>query len=92
MFVQATELQKVKRRFRNVRATRRNTELEGTRSTAATRADQNDYARGKITAAELGERVRQVQHPVTGVECRIHGTPAITNGIGRATSSPLCPS
>lgn len=49
MFVQATELQKVKRRFRNVRATRRNTELEGTRSTAATRADQNDYARGKIT-------------------------------------------
>uniref|UniRef100_UPI000C1F5CD4 antitoxin VbhA family protein n=1 Tax=Klebsiella pneumoniae TaxID=573 RepID=UPI000C1F5CD4 len=52
MFVQATELQKVKRRFRNVRATRRNTELEGTRSTAATRADQNDYARGKITAAE----------------------------------------
>ncbi|CKP39720.1 cell filamentation protein FIC [Mycobacterium tuberculosis] len=57
MFVQATELQKVKRRFRNVRATRRNTELEGTRSTAATRADQNDYARGKITAAELGERV-----------------------------------
>lgn len=59
MFVQATELQKVKRRFRNVRATRRNTELEGTRSTAATRADQNDYARGKITAAELGERVRR---------------------------------
>lgn len=59
VFVQATELQKVKRRFRNVRATRRNTELEGTRSTAATRADQNDYARGKITAAELGERVRR---------------------------------
>lgn len=59
MFVQATELQKVKRRFRNVRGTRRNTELEGTRSTAATRADQNDYARGKITAAELGERVRR---------------------------------
>ncbi|WP_458646389.1 antitoxin VbhA family protein, partial [Mycobacteroides abscessus] len=29
------------------------------RSTAATRADQNDYARGKITAAELGERVRR---------------------------------
>ncbi len=28
MFVQVTELQKVKRRFRDVRATRRNTELE----------------------------------------------------------------
>lgn len=59
VFVQVTELQKAKRRIRTVRATRRNTELEGTRSTAATRADQDDYARGKITAAELGERVRR---------------------------------
>ncbi|ABL06248.1 conserved hypothetical protein [Mycobacterium ulcerans Agy99] len=59
VFVQVTELQKAKRRIGTVRATRRNTELEGTRSTAATRADQDDYARGKITAAELGERVRR---------------------------------
>ncbi|BBY33283.1 antitoxin VbhA family protein [Mycolicibacter minnesotensis] len=60
MFVQVTELQKAaKRRIRTVRATRRNTELEGARSTAATRADQDDYASGKITAAELGERVRR---------------------------------
>lgn len=54
-----TELQKANRRIRTVRATRRNSELEGARSTAATRADQDDYVRGKITAAELGERVRR---------------------------------
>ncbi|WP_066904167.1 antitoxin VbhA family protein [Millisia brevis] len=48
-----------KRRVRAVRATRRNTELEGSRSTPETRADQDDYARGAITAAELGERVRR---------------------------------
>lgn len=54
-----TELQKAKRRIRTVRATRRNTELEGAHSTDATRADQDDYARGSITAAELGERVRR---------------------------------
>ena len=56
---QLTESNKVKRRIKAVRAIRRSTELEGSRSTAATRADQVAYARGRITAAELGERVRR---------------------------------
>lgn len=50
---------KVKRRVKAVRAIRRSTELEGSRSTAATRADQVEYARGHITASELGDRVRR---------------------------------
>ncbi|MEU6559897.1 hypothetical protein [Nocardia nova] len=54
-----TEGQKVQRRVKTVRAIRRSTELEGSRSTNATRADQDAYARGTITAAELGERVRR---------------------------------
>ncbi|MCH9731725.1 MAG: hypothetical protein K0U84_18945 [Actinomycetia bacterium] len=54
-----TELNKVKRRVKTIRAIRRTTELEGTSSTAATRADQVAYVRGRITAAELGERVRR---------------------------------
>lgn len=54
-----TELQKAQRRVNAVRAIRRSSELEGSRSTAATRADQVRYARGSITAAELGERVRR---------------------------------
>ncbi|AHH18541.1 hypothetical protein NONO_c37550 [Nocardia nova SH22a] len=54
-----TEGQKVQRRVKTVRAIRRSTELEGSRSTNATRADQDAYARGAITAAELGERVRR---------------------------------
>lgn len=54
-----TELQKVKRRVKAVRAVRRSTELAGSRSTNATRADQVDYARGTITAAELRDRVRR---------------------------------
>lgn len=54
-----TELQKAKRRVKAVRAIRKSTELEGARSTTATRADQLAYARGTITAAELGERVRR---------------------------------
>lgn len=54
-----TELMKVKRRVKAVRAIRRSTELEGSRSTAATRADQVEYARGHITASELGDRVRR---------------------------------
>jgi hypothetical protein len=54
-----TEAQKVRRRVTAVRASRRSTELEGSRSTYATRADQIAYARGSITAAELGERVRR---------------------------------
>jgi hypothetical protein len=56
--VQMTEGQKVPRRVKTVRAIRRSTELEGSRSTNATRADQDAYASGTITAAELGDRVR----------------------------------
>jgi len=54
-----TESKKVKRRVKAVRAICQSTELEGSSSTAATRADQVAYARGHITAAELGERVRR---------------------------------
>ncbi|MEE4025369.1 hypothetical protein V1Y59_19950 [Gordonia sp. PKS22-38] len=54
-----TELEKVQRRVRTIRKIRSGSELEGYRSTDATRADQRAYARGAITAAELGERVRQ---------------------------------
>lgn len=54
-----TEAQKAQRRVRAVRAIRRSTELEGSRSTDATRADQVAYARGSINAAELAHRVRR---------------------------------
>lgn len=54
-----SELQKAKRRVKAIRAIRRSSELEGASSTDATRADQLAYARGTITAAELGDRVRR---------------------------------
>ena len=54
-----TEAQKAQRRIKAVRAIRRSSELEGSRSTDATRADQVAYARGSITAAELADRVRR---------------------------------
>ena len=54
-----TKLEKTRRRVKAVRAIRRSTELEGSRSTNATRADQVAYARGAITAAELRDRVRR---------------------------------
>lgn len=54
-----TELQKAKRRVKAIRSIRRSTELEGSRSTDATRADQLAYARGSITASELRDRVRR---------------------------------
>jgi hypothetical protein len=57
--VQVTELQKAERRVKAIRAIRRSSELEGSRSTDATRADQVRYARGSITAAQLGDRVRR---------------------------------
>lgn len=57
--IRVTELQKAKRRVKAVRAIRRSTELEGSRSTNATRADQVAYVRGTITAAELRDRVRR---------------------------------
>ena len=54
-----TNSEAVAGRVRKVRAIRRNTELEGVRSTDATRADQVAYARGDIDVAALGERVRR---------------------------------
>ncbi|GJJ23929.1 hypothetical protein [Mycolicibacterium mageritense] len=54
-----TDARKVLRRIKTVRAIRRSSELEGSRSTDATRADQVAYARGSITAAELADRVRR---------------------------------
>lgn len=53
-----TDSQNIRRRIKAVRSIRRSTELEGASSTSATREDQLAYARGSITAAELGERVR----------------------------------
>lgn len=48
------------RRMKTVQSARRSTELEGaSSSTAATRADQLAYLRGTITAAQVGDRVRQ---------------------------------
>jgi len=47
------------RRARTVQSIRAIIELEGSHSTAATRADQDDYVRGLITADELGDRVRR---------------------------------
>jgi predicted transcriptional regulator len=57
--VTVIEMEKTERRAKAVRSIRRSSELEGSRSTAATRADQDDYVRGAITAAELGDRVRR---------------------------------
>jgi Antitoxin VbhA len=54
-----TELQRARRRVKAVRAARRGSELEGSRSTNGTRADQVAYARGSITAAELRDRVQR---------------------------------
>lgn len=54
-----TEYEEGKRRAKAICAARRSSELAGARSTAVTRADQLAYARGMVTAAELGERVRR---------------------------------
>ncbi|HOW93671.1 MAG TPA: hypothetical protein PLF91_04175 [Mycolicibacterium fallax] len=54
-----TEAEQTERRAKVIRSIRRSSELEGSRSTADTRADQDDYVRGAITAAELGDRVRR---------------------------------
>lgn len=52
------EHREVSRRKRTVHAARRSSELEGSQSTAATRADQDAYIRGHIRAPELVHRVR----------------------------------
>lgn len=45
-------------RSRAVAEARRSSELEGARSTEATRADQDAYVRGEIDIDQLGDRVR----------------------------------
>lgn len=45
-------------RERAIADARRSSELEGARSTEATRADQDAYVRGEIDIDQLGERVR----------------------------------
>ena len=47
------------RRMKTVQSARCSTQLEGASSTAATRADQLAYVQGTITAAQLGDQVRQ---------------------------------
>lgn len=59
MVSEVTGLQEAKHRVKVIRAIRRSTELEGSRSTDATRADQLAYASGSITASELRDRVRR---------------------------------
>ena len=46
------------RRRQAIADARRTSELEGSRSTDETRADQDAYVRGEIDIEELGERVR----------------------------------
>ena len=46
------------RRTRAISDARRSSELEGSRSSDATRADQDAYARGEINVEQLGQRVR----------------------------------
>src|SRR6185312_2273560 len=82
-FVQVTELMKDKGRVKAVRAMRRSTDLEGSSSTAATRADQVVYARGYITATGLGDRVRRRSNVQQRSRPRIPGTPETSNGTGR---------
>lgn len=48
----------MERRKRAIRDARRSSELEGSRSSEATRADQDAYVRGEIDVEQLGQRVR----------------------------------
>lgn len=45
------------RRRRAIEDARRSSELEGSRSTDTTRADQDAYVRGEIDVDQLGQRV-----------------------------------
>lgn len=45
-------------RRRVIEDARRSSELEGSRSTDATRVDQDAYVRGEIDVEQLGQRVR----------------------------------
>jgi hypothetical protein len=46
-------------RQRAIDDARRSSELEGSRSTEATRVDQDAYVRGEIDIRQLGTRVRE---------------------------------
>jgi len=48
----------LQRRSRAIEDARRSSELEGSRSTDATRIDQDAYVRGEIDIEQLGQRVR----------------------------------
>lgn len=52
-------LSDLQRRRRAIEDARRTSELEGSRSTDATRADQDAYVRGEIDIEQLGHRVRE---------------------------------
>lgn len=52
-------LSDLQRRRRAIADARRTSELEGSRSTDATRADQDAYVRGEIDVEQLGHRVRE---------------------------------
>ncbi|KRC57011.1 MULTISPECIES: antitoxin VbhA family protein [unclassified Nocardioides] len=54
----SVEITEVERRKRAVEDARRSSELEGSRSTEATRSDQDAYVRGEIDIEQLGKRVR----------------------------------
>lgn len=55
MSVETTEIE---RRKRAIEDARQSSELEGSRSTEATRSDQDAYVRGEIDIEQLGKRVR----------------------------------
>ena len=52
------EITEIERRKRAIDDARRSSELEGSRSTEATRSDQDAYVRGEIDIEQLGRRVR----------------------------------
>lgn len=53
-----TETRSAELRRKAIEDARRSSELEGSRSTPATRADQDAYVRGEIDVDQLGQRVR----------------------------------
>lgn len=53
-----TETRPAELRRKAIEDARRSSELEGSRSTPATRADQDAYVRGEIDVDQLGQRVR----------------------------------
>lgn len=56
------EITEIERRKRAIADARRSSELAGSRSTEATRSDQDAYVRGEIDIEQLGKRVRSRYH------------------------------